>query len=342
MYVTGRIADMDIFLGWKEDYPVAGISSFTAKSIFSLIGGLKNRYLVIIFLGLILNLLVYLTIRNYIDKKNFYIWKIILLTPGLLIYSNSPTKETLFILPSIIYIILECNYIASKKSINFLNFFLKCLLLVPMFLIRGDFTYMYFLLSVFSLILKNKKIGKIHTKLRLDLLFLKAFLISILLNFSITYFFPDYIERLASYLGSSLKMDFNIYRPNEFFTIIENPSRIITSQYLALFPTIGELLEKPYQLIILIDSIMLIYCFIKSWKELFEIVDSYKILKRVISFFFIYVTLVYFLIYGLIGSFNLGATQRFRINYIPLGIIFPIILNRNLRNRQAILFLKNK
>ena len=54
----------------------------------------------------------------------------------------------------------------------------------------------------------------------------------------------------------------NIYRPNEF-TFYEEPLKIILMQYLSLFPTIGELLQKPYKLLITLDSILIIYQFYK-------------------------------------------------------------------------------
>ena len=51
---------------------------------------------------------------------------------GLLIYTNSVTKETLFIYPAISLLILECFYLTGKDSklLNyFLNFIFKIILL---------------------------------------------------------------------------------------------------------------------------------------------------------------------------------------------------------------------
>ena len=31
----------------------------------------------------------------------------------------------------------------------------------------------------------------------------------------------------------------------------------------------------------------------------------------------------------MIGSANLGASQRLRVNFIPLAVLFPIILEKN-------------
>ena len=64
-------------------------------------------------------------ILNLAEKNNFNIWKTILLIPGVLIYSNSPTKETLFLYPAIFFIVLECDYLFGKRKINLLNFFFK-------------------------------------------------------------------------------------------------------------------------------------------------------------------------------------------------------------------------
>ena len=37
----------------------------------------------------------WIAVKSFIDKKNINIWQITLMAPGLLIYTNSVTKETL-------------------------------------------------------------------------------------------------------------------------------------------------------------------------------------------------------------------------------------------------------
>ena len=57
---------------------------------------------------------------------------------------------------------------------------------------------------------------------------------------------------------------------------------------------------------------------------------------------FIYVSIIYFSFYGLIGSLNLGSSQRFRVNYIPLAIILPLVLEKKLRDKETNLSLKSR
>ena len=96
IFITGRIADMDRYLlGIDRDYAI-GLSTKVAKETFSLISNWGNTYLIILFLGIILSTLIYILLAKYIDNKKKNIWITFLLSPGLLIYTNSPTKETLF------------------------------------------------------------------------------------------------------------------------------------------------------------------------------------------------------------------------------------------------------
>ena len=340
MYITGRIADMDVLLGWRT-YATGGISTEVALNIFSHIGGWGNRYLIVIFIGLFFSLICYLLLKKNIDKHNSNLWKTILLIPGILIYSNAPTKETLFLYPAIIFTILECNYITGRKLINLPNFFFKFLILISMFVVRGDLALPYFLLSIISILFKVIKVGKTNKKLSINTITFQAFLLSALINFLIFVNFPELIQRLTVYIEEALAMSKNIYRPDQFLDLFDNPFYLLYSQYLSLFPTIDELLQKPYLLLIVIDSIMIIYCFIKSWTKLFDQVSSYKKLTKIILIFYTYVAIVYFSFYGIIGSVNLGASQRFRVNYIPLGIMFPLILEKKLRDKETTFFLNN-
>ena len=68
-----------------------------------------------------------------------------------------------------------------------------------------------------------------------------------------------------------------------------------------------------------------------SWKSLFKAINEYKTSKIIIKILFTYISVVYFTIFGLIGGFNLGSSQRLRLNYIPIGIIFPLLLERKIR-----------
>ena len=110
--------------------------------------------------------------------------------------------------------------------------------------------------------------GKSNAKFKIWRSIFNAFLISITLNIIITYLFPEFIDRLSNVVE---KKDFlvnkNVYRPDNFNAYNE-PLKILQTQYLALFPTLGEILSTPYKLIILVDSIILISVFINSWVKI--------------------------------------------------------------------------
>lgn len=339
LFVTGRIADMDVLLG-RQEYYASGLSTQFAKDTYSLIANWGNSYLIILLLGFILTCLIYVLIKNLIDDKNKTIWITTLLSPGLLIYTNSPTKETLFFYPAIVFIILETNYINSKNSINILNIFFKSLILLLLFIIRGDQSFPYLIISLISFFSKTFKVGKIVKKIKINSTIFKIFILSLLVNIIISNLFPGFIENTSTYISQGLDIENNIYRPNQL-DAYSNPLNILRIQFLSLFPTPGELLNKPYKAIVIIDSLLLIYSFKKSWELLFCLVEPYKILKKQITIMFTFIMIVYFSIYGIIGSINLGSSQRFRINYIPLGIIFPLILEKKMRDKQKIISLQN-
>ena len=336
LILTGRIADNEFLLGNLE-YGVSGTSNALGQFIFSRFAFINNIYLLIAFFTGFNSLLLIIILNKFIDKENKFLWIVFLLSPGLLIYTNAPTKETLFFYPAILFIILEVKFLLSKHlqiDSFLLNIFARLGLLGFMFAMRGDLSLPYILLFFISLIFKNFYFGVIKDKLNINRLLLISLIISIFINYLLTLFSPEYFENLLNYLFVSFETSKDLYRPTINLDFVSNPINSIQIQYLALFPTPNELLSKPYKAVIIIDSLLLIYAFIKSWRILFKVINSFKILKKIIMLFFIYVSCIYFSIFGLIGSFNLGSSQRLRINYFPIGIIFPLILEKEIRNLQ--------
>ena len=267
IFVTGRIADMDVLLGWQK-YNASGTSTTVALNAFSLVGNLGNRYLLIGLLGILFSYLLYLLLRNYIDRKNFLLWQIVLCAPGLLIYSNSPTKESLFIYPCLLFLNILCNYL-SNNSIKIFNIIFAIFLLILMFAIRGDQSIPYILLFLFSIFLKYINVGEIKMKLKFLNSLRNAFFISVFMNIIFYFLFPNFIDGISSYLENSFGVSENIYRPN-IFDGYNQALKIFQLQYLSLFPTLGEILQTPYKLVIMVDSLILIGVFIKSWSKLFN------------------------------------------------------------------------
>ena len=137
--ITGRIADSEALLGFI-DWNASGIRTLTAKNVFSFLSPLNNLYLIIISLSSITSLLTYYLLKKYIDKSNIYFWYILFITPGLLLYTNTPTKETLFFYPAVLFIILETNSLFIKNNFQKLfNILLRTITFLFMYIIRGEF-----------------------------------------------------------------------------------------------------------------------------------------------------------------------------------------------------------
>ena len=136
LLITGKIADMDFLLGFL-DYRASGTTTEFAKYVFINFGFLESIYVIVIAIAAICSILLYLILKNFIDKDNINLWNFFLFSPGLLIYTNTATKETLFLYPSIVYIILEIFFLLGKRPYtNLIAFFTKIGLLLLMFISR--------------------------------------------------------------------------------------------------------------------------------------------------------------------------------------------------------------
>ena len=342
IFVTGRIADMDFLIGYLQ-YNAGGTSTTIARNIYGNFGFLGNIYLIVIAIASICSTFLYLILNNFIDKHNVKLWTFFLFTPGLLIYSNSATKETLFLYPAIIYIILEVFFLLGKRPYtNIIAFFAKTGLLFLMFIIRGDLVFPYIGLFFLSIIFKTFYFGAMSKKVDLKVSIIQSLFISILLVCLISILFPDYVQNKINYLGSSFENYKNTLRPVININFFQNPVKGFQIQYLSLFPTPIELFVKPYRILIIIDSFLITYVFYNSWRKLFKLINSYRVFKKITLTIFSYITIVYFSVYGYIGSFNLGSSQRLRINFFPIGIIFPLILEKEIRDKQRKKFFTHK
>jgi hypothetical protein len=332
LFLTGRIADMDFLLGYIQ-HGAGGTSTLLASNIYSNLSFIGNKYIIILTLNAICSFILFKLLNPFIDKNNKFIWSLLLMCPGLLIYANSPTKEALFLYPTILFIILECNFLIKKNIKNklSLNIPLQILLLLFMFLIRGDLAIPYVFLFFICFFLKNFQIRNISSRFKVNQLILFSFLISAIIIFIISTISSNLLQRLLNYLIFSFENYKDIYRPRIDIEFVRNPLNFFQIQYLALFPTPLELFSKPHKLVIILDSVFLIYSYIFSWKRLFRSINKYKSTKTIITILFTYITIIYFSIYGIIGSYNLGSSQRLRLNYIPIGIIFPLLLESKIR-----------
>ena len=199
--------------------------------------------------------------------------------------------------------------------------------------VRGDLSIPYIILFFLSTIFRYIYFGNIFKNLKLKTLIIGCFSASFILTFAIIFFQEDFFSRTTSYLIASFQYE-NLFRPTIDDQFIRNPGNYLYMQYLALFTTPLELINKPYKISIILDSLILIYSFTKAWKTLFKVVNPYPNTRQIIAILFSFIMISYFSLYGILGSYNLGSSQRLRTNYIPIAIIFPLVLEKILRDKK--------
>ena len=142
---------MDYLSGYV-DYNAVGTRTLAARKIFSFLSFIDSKFILIILFTFIFSFILFSLLNKFIDDKNSLYWYLSLIAPGILIYSNTPTKETLFFYPSILFIILECeNIIKNKdesKTYRLIKNISKYLILIFMIRIRGTLGTIYFLFSL--------------------------------------------------------------------------------------------------------------------------------------------------------------------------------------------------
>ena len=331
-YVTGQIADMQLLtLDCSYDCETYGTRTRRAMQIFSLLQNIfLTKILLVIFLTSLSSTILYFLFNKYVDKVNFKYWLLVLISPCLLIYTNVPTKELIFFYPTTIYIILECRFLIFNEK-NILQTLVKFLILPFLVFWRGYFAAPYIFLAIFSIFLKNFDIGKIYTNLNIKIILITSYISSILLIALFNIFNSKTFEEYVNYFYVAFDNSSSLYRSGLDYSFMSDPLNSIYIQYLSLFPTIDELLDKPYQFIIVIESFILIYVFLGSWNNLFKTIKNNKSAKKIGLLLLTFIGISYFTIFGFVGSFNVGSSQRFRVNFIPIGIFFPLILDKNIR-----------
>ena len=334
-FVTGKIADLELYVDCTydgcENY---GETTLIAMEIFQFLKSLLlTKILLIIFLASLSSTILYFLCRRFVDKNNFKYWALVLISPCLLIYTNVPTKELIFFYPSLIYIILESSFLIYKQN-NIIPTLLKFSILPFMFYWRGYFAAPYLVLAVLVIFLKYVDVGKISIKLDTKIILIFSFIISTLLINIFHIFYREFFELVIEYLNSSFSNLSSQFRSELDYSFMTDPFNSIYIQYISLFPTLDELLNKPHQLLIVLESFILIYVFIGSWDNLFKILKKNKSAKKMSLVLLTFIGVSYFTIYGFVGSFNVGSAQRFRVNFIPLGIFFPLILEKNIREKH--------
>ena len=115
---------------------------------------LLTKILLVIFLASLSSTILYFLCKRFVDKSNFKYWALVLISPGLLIYTNTPTKELIFFYPTTIYIILECRFLIFKEKNIFSNPFSKVFNLTFIYFWRGYLAAPYLFLAILCIFLK--------------------------------------------------------------------------------------------------------------------------------------------------------------------------------------------
>ena len=149
---TGRIADSSAYVGLLEEFNALGQRTKLATAIFKLLPFYGNLTLSIITVVLISSITIFLSLSKYMNKANLPDWYLILYLPSLLLYASTPTKEFLFFIPSLIYIVIECEHLIKNPRENdytLIKNIVKGILLTFMVQIRGLLASPYVLVATF-------------------------------------------------------------------------------------------------------------------------------------------------------------------------------------------------
>ena len=125
---TGRIADSAGYIG-LVDFAADGSRTGFATAIYRILPSYGNLIISIFLLNILSSTAVFASLEKYIHRNNIYDWYLLLYLPNLLIYASTPSKEFLFFIPALFYIILESEHLikGEKNKNNFFIYFTNCL-----------------------------------------------------------------------------------------------------------------------------------------------------------------------------------------------------------------------
>ena len=192
-------------------------------------------------------------------------------------------------------------------------------------------------------LVKRFNLNLINSKnLNLKKLFFLALLVSLFFNYLINIEFPEFYNELIVRFNGDFSVGSILSRTIAEDTLnFINPLNLIRISFLSFFPTLDQFENKPYVLLILYESIMMIYLFIKIWSGFFYLLKKDNYAKLIFSFIFGTIIFCYLSLYGIIGYFNLGASQRFRVNIIPLALFMPLISIELIKEKKETIFKQN-
>lgn len=345
-FITRNLGDSFQYL-YGDPYTSEDLRTGITRFIFSQFFLIFSKFGSLIVVCLLGNFLLYFSIKKYLKKDNIFLWNLLLFLPCLLIYSTTPSKEFLFFISSTIYIILECEYLFSinlSKKNKFWISTSRYTILIFMVIIRGPLSIPYIILALILNLIKKVDLNLINLKnVNLIKLFLFSSVLSLAFNYFLNFYFPEYYtEQILRFNGSFAGGSVLSRIVSEETLNFINPINLFRIGFLSFFPTFDQFYVKPYVLIIIYESLVMIFLFIKMWGNLFNSIKKDNYAKLIFSLIFITIIFCYLSLYGVIGYFNLGSAQRFRVNLIPITFFLPLISNELINKKKKILSEKIK
>ncbi len=301
----------------------------------------NNIILASVVLNIIVTFIFWINLREFLVFKNSTLLWFVIFLPSFVINTIIPSKESVFISFSLIYICFEAKNIVFRPihKWNNINILIQRILYVFIgialrgigsmpYITLGFFVTLFPLLSPFLLKYKSNKSN-------LLIFFTISSFIALVCIFSISLSNNPLFSNYSYYLqGSFLGAGANLSRE---FLLGKSPYELknfILFPYLSVFPTFKEFSSNPKLIFYVIDSSIYVGIFFLSWNK---IINSNLLHPRKIKFIqylFIAVIINYLIIYGTAGAYNLGSALRFKSNFLNIGHILPLIIFYNCKKQK--------
>ena len=347
-FLLGQYDNLD---GGMDDTAsgIFSLNTFLIKYIFTSL--LPNTIsFATIILSLITSFIIWKTLKEFLLQRNSILLWIAIFFPSYGVYTMLPSKEAIFISISLIYISFEAKNIVYKpiKKWNEFSLLLQRFIYLSICLtLRGFASFPYLFLGLFVSLFPFISSFLIKYKNRKNNALILITLSVLITFFSIVILIPHdnpfLVGKITNFKLSFIatKQDTNLTRK---FLSDKNPFEIINFiqlPYLSLFPTLKELMLSPKLILYVIESSAYVAIYIFAWSKVINtsLLNSRKI--KFIQYLFISVTISYFLIYSIIGSYNLGSSLRFRQNFSNIGHILPLVIFYNCKIKKHIILSKS-
>lgn len=330
--LTDSLGDATYYMGLADDHePESWRSQLTLWIYVNLFG--QDKLIASFLLSIVGPILLWSSVKRFIYDKYTYLWWLVLALPSMVVWTAIPSKEALVWPVAIFYAVIEGTNLARNdidKWNNLRSLILRFSLLSLLYILRGVLVTPLFLIgittTIFPLIrLKYKPLRTSQLGFSLiPIITLSLGFLIVTIVYLTNRFFIEWIDMVVT--GSFLSLDANFSR---YFLVdlggFYQFSNFIRLPFLALFPTVSEVLNSPMKsMFILLDSFIFLFLYYITWTRALRKCSENTYLKRVLNIIFFGITFIYLTLFCVPGAFNVGTAQRHRVNFIPPGIVFPL------------------